>query len=78
MSAPNIESVSVPTSTGGNQMGIKVGEFATETVGFYGVDGQAQAATIADVGNSATGTQLATAINAIIDVLEGMGLIAAD
>lgn len=35
-----------------------------------------QVAHIADVGNSATGTQLATAINAIIDALEAFGLAA--
>lgn len=34
-----------------------------------------QAKHIADIGNEATGTQIATAVNAILDALEGVGIL---
>jgi hypothetical protein len=36
-----------------------------------------QVSHIADIGNSATGTQIATAVNAILDALEAFGIAAA-
>jgi hypothetical protein len=45
MSAPNIEVSSNPTSTGGNTSGVKVGNAATQTLGFYGEVGIAQFST---------------------------------
>lgn len=39
MSAPNIEVSSNPMTTGGNTSGVKVGESATQTLGFYGATG---------------------------------------
>ena len=42
MSAPNIEGTSNPTATGGNVMGVVVGNAATETLGFYGSTGVVQ------------------------------------
>lgn len=35
-----------------------------------------QATAIADIGNSASGTEIATAVNAIIAALEGVGIVA--
>lgn len=34
-----------------------------------------QASHIADIGNEATGTQIATAVNAILKALEGVGIL---
>ena len=34
-----------------------------------------QASHIADIGNEATGTQIATAVNAILAALEGVGIL---
>jgi hypothetical protein len=45
-------------------------------VGFHGATPVAQAATIAAIGNSATGTEIATAVNAIITALKNKGLVA--
>ena len=42
MSAPNIEGTSDPLSTGGSSAGVKVGERATQTIGFFGSTGVTQ------------------------------------
>lgn len=42
MAAPNIETSSNPTSTGGNASGIVVGENENQTLGFYGATGVAK------------------------------------
>jgi len=41
MASPNVEGSSNPTGTGGNTMGVVVGNKTTETLGFYGVTGVA-------------------------------------
>lgn len=56
--------------------GVQIAGAASDKLGFHGVTPIVQAATIADIGNSATGTEIATAVNAIIAALEGKGLIA--
>jgi len=42
MSAPNIEQSTNATSTGSNSMGVKVGESAAQTLGFFGSTGVVQ------------------------------------
>lgn len=56
--------------------GIQLAGAASDKLGFHGATPVVQAATIADLGNSATGTEIATAVNAIIAALEAKGLIA--
>jgi hypothetical protein len=46
------------------------------TAGFYGTTPITQAAAITAVGNSATGTELATAINALRVALKNIGITA--
>ena len=65
MSAPNIEGTSDPLSTGGSAFGVKVGESATQTVGFYGATGVAKQ------------TGVAVTAAAIHAALVALGLIAA-
>lgn len=57
----------------GNDEGTILGQSATDKVGFYGKAPIAQGATVTD-GNDATTTQ--AAVNAIIDRLKALGLIA--
>lgn len=45
-------------------------------VSFFGVEPVGQASSITPIGNTATGTQIATAVNALISVLENAGLTA--
>ena len=42
MSAPNTETAVVSTGTGGNQMGVQVGNSPAETLGFFGSVGVVQ------------------------------------
>ena len=56
--------------------GIILGGSAANLVGFHGVTATAQGAKIDNISNTATGTQIATAVNAIITLLEAKGLIA--
>jgi hypothetical protein len=46
------------------------------TAGFYGTTPIVQAAAITVVGNAATGTELATAINALREALKNIGITA--
>tara|TARA_R110000868_G_scaffold2008_1_gene15820 strand:+ start:339 stop:560 length:222 start_codon:yes stop_codon:yes gene_type:complete len=46
------------------------------TAGFYGTTPIVQAAAITAVGNTATGTELATAINALRTALKNIGITA--
>jgi hypothetical protein len=55
--------------------GIQIGGSATELVGFHGATPSARQAAITALGNSATGTEIATAVNAIITALEVKGLL---
>jgi hypothetical protein len=56
--------------TGGN---LTVGPTSGH-IGFYGVTPVAKAAAITQLTNTATGTQIATAVNAIIVALQNLGL----
>jgi hypothetical protein len=49
MAAPNIETSSNPTQTGGNASGVKVGNDTEQTLGFYGETGVAQQVCTASV-----------------------------
>lgn len=57
---------------------IGIGQAATDKIGFYGATPVVQGAAVTDVptAGSATAAANATAINAIIARLEGLGLIA--
>lgn len=56
--------------------GVLLGGSPTNLVGFHGVTPVAQATAITALGNAATGTEIATAVNAIITLLENKGLVA--
>jgi len=56
--------------------GVLLGGAATKLVGFHGATPIVQAAAITAIGNSATGTEIATAVNAIITALKNKGLTA--
>jgi hypothetical protein len=56
--------------------GVLLGGSATNLVGFHGATPVAQAGAITALGNSATGTEIATAVNAIITALKNKGLTA--
>lgn len=65
MASPNVEGTSNPTGTGGNDMGVKVGNSTSETLGFYGATGVAKQ------------TGVAVSAAAIHAALVALGLIAA-
>ncbi|NDD55748.1 hypothetical protein EBZ39_18100 [bacterium] len=56
--------------------GILLGGSASKLVGFHGATPVAQASAITTIGNSATGTEIATAVNALITVLKNKGFTA--
>lgn len=56
--------------------GVQIGGAATNKVGFYGATPVVRAAAVTTIGNSATGTEIATAVNAIITALKNVGLTA--
>jgi hypothetical protein len=56
--------------------GVLLGGSPTKLVGFHGVTPVAQASAITTISNSATGTEIATAVNAIITALKNKGLTA--
>jgi hypothetical protein len=55
--------------------GIQIAGAASDKLGFHGATPSVQQAAITALGNSATGTEIATAVNAIITALEVKGLI---
>ena len=64
-------------SAGGTLRGLKIGDAATALVGFYGVTPVDQPDTIADPsGGGTVDAEARTAINALIDRLQELGLIA--
>lgn len=64
-------------SAGGTLRGIKIGSTTSSLLGFYGVTPVDQPATVADpAGGGTIDTEARTAINAIIDRLQELGLIA--
>jgi len=56
--------------------GILLGGSASKLVGFHGATPVAQASAITAISNSATGTEIATAVNALITVLKNKGFTA--
>lgn len=56
--------------------GILLGGSASKLVGFHGATPVAQASAITAITNSATGTEIATAVNALITVLKNKGFTA--
>ena len=56
--------------------GVLLGGSATKLVGFHGATPVAQASAITALSNTATGTEIATAVNAIITALKNKGLTA--
>jgi hypothetical protein len=60
----------------GTTTGTKIGTTTSNKLAFYGSTPITQGASIADISTSATGTEIATAVNALISRLEALGLIA--
>lgn len=56
--------------------GVLLGGSASNLVGFHGATPVAQAGAITALSNTATGTEIATAVNAIITALKNKGLTA--
>lgn len=56
--------------------GILLGGSASKLVGFHGATPVAQASAITAITNTATGTEIATAVNALITVLKNKGFTA--
>lgn len=56
--------------------GILLGGSASKLVGFHGATPVAQASAITAITNSASGTEIATAVNALITVLKNKGFTA--
>lgn len=56
--------------------GIQLAGAATEKLAFHGSTPVDQAAAITDLSNAATGTEIATAVNAVLVALRDKGLIA--
>ena len=73
---PASTQTSVQLFNGDAADGIVLGGSATKLVGFHGVAATKQGNAITGLGNSASGTEIATAVNAIITLLETKGLIA--
>lgn len=69
MAAPNIETSTNPTQTGGNASGVVVGLEPTQTLGFYGDAGVVQP--------SITGatTNTSTVLNSVVTALADLGLV---
>ena len=65
------KNIVVNTSTG-----TKIGTATGQKIAFHNATPVVQASHIADIANDATGTQIATAVNAILAVLEGKGFTA--
>lgn len=56
--------------------GIQIAGSASDLLAFHGAAPVNQADAIANIGNSATGTEIATAVNGILAALREKGLIA--
>jgi len=56
--------------------GIQIAGAAADKLAFHGSTPVVQAAAITNLGNSASGTEIATAVNAILVALRNKGLIA--
>ena len=60
---------------GDSSDGVQLAGSATELLGFHGATPTVQQAAITALANDASGTEIATAVNAIITALEVKGLI---
>jgi hypothetical protein len=56
--------------------GIQIAGAATDKLAFHGKTPVVQAAAITNISNSATGTEIATAVNSILVALRNKGIIA--
>ena len=56
--------------------GVQIAGAAADKLAFHGSTPVIQAAAITNLGNSATGTEIATAVNAVLVALRNKGLIA--
>jgi hypothetical protein len=56
--------------------GAQIGSSATEKVGFYGATPVVQGSAVTTLATTPTATDIATAVNSIIDRLQDLGLIA--
>jgi hypothetical protein len=56
--------------------GVQIAGAAADKLAFHGSTPVVQAAAITNLGNSASGTEIATAVNAILVALRNKGLIA--
>ena len=78
MSNPGPASTQTPIYlfNGDSSNGVLLGGSATNLVGFHGATPVVQAGAITAISNTATGTEIATAVNAIITALKNKGLTA--
>lgn len=60
----------------GTTTGSQIGTSTTQKLGFYGVTPVVQQAAITTIATNATGTAISTAVNAVINELIALGLIA--
>lgn len=75
--ASNVLEIGAEAAGTGTLRGFKIGTATTSLLGFYGVTPVDQPATVADpAGGGTIDTEARTAINAIIDRLQELGLIA--
>lgn len=65
-----------PLFNGDSTDGVQIVGSASQTLGFHGATPVAQAGAITNLSNTATGTEIATAVNAILVALRNKGLIA--
>jgi hypothetical protein len=78
MSNPGPAVTSTPSYllNGDSSDGDLIGGSASNKVGFHGATPVVQAAAITAITNTATGTEIATAVNALITALKNKGLTA--
>jgi len=62
--------------TGESTDGVQIAGAAADKLAFHGSTPVIQAAAITNLGNAATGTEIATAVNAVLVALRNKGLIA--
>lgn len=73
---PASTTTSIYLFNGDSSDGVQIVGSATKLLGFHGATPVAQAAAITAITNTATGTEIATAVNALITALKNKGLTA--
>jgi hypothetical protein len=73
---PASTQTSIYLFNGDSSDGVAIAGSATKLLGFHGATPIAQAAAITAISNTATGTEIATAVNALITALKNKGLTA--